>query len=345
MEQKAPRDNSLELASRPQANPHATTSGANQLDLPESLHIIGKIAQGGMGTVYLAEHAMTKARLAVKVLQGQHAADEVFVKRFIGEAQHAYRLRHPGLVSVHDCGCTPGGTYYLTMDYVEGRTLGELVAERALTIAEIAEIFEQSAEALNYAHSQGVIHRDLKPANIMLTTSDTSRLVVRICDFGLAKRTDEQVNLTHTGEVFGTPSFMSPEQAMRQPLDKRTDIYQLGGVMYYAIARRTPFSAATIVELVVQHCREPLPDLSKLRPDVPKALKHIVERCLEKQPQDRYQNLDELLADIRSYKTSGRIRARLSTEQKQTAKQLLTWLGAFITAAALTFAATAIFQK
>jgi serine/threonine-protein kinase len=290
--------------------------------MPPSIHIIEKISEGGMGAVYRARHAITGAKIAVKLLLREHASREKYVSRFIREARMACVLSNPHIVAVHDCGITTDGLPYIVMDYVEGVTLEELLdSGMPLKGDQALDIFIQTAEALAHAHKRGIIHRDIKPSNIMLTVAENETYFVRMVDFGIAKITDSEMGpnspLTMTGEVLGTPTYMSPEQCMGKELDGRSDIYGLGCVMYHTLTGRPPFTGTTTLHVLLKHSHDPVPQLTtEQNVKLPKGLEAIVKRCLEKSPQDRYATMDEVIVDLRKIKEGESITIRISGHQK-----------------------------
>ena len=314
------------------------------IGLPPVLLILGKISQGGIGAVFRAEHAESHAQLAVKVLLPHLAAIERHRLRFIQEAETMRSLADPHIVTVHDCGVSKTGLPYMTMDYLEGRTLEQVLAQRSVTIAEALEIFIQTSEAVAHAHKKGIIHRDLKPSNIMLCDGH-DQLFVKVLDFGIAKVTEEANieaarNLTATGELLGTPSYMSPEQSLGFTLDKRSDIYSLGCLMYHTLTGTPPFTAATALQLLAKHTNNPAPQLAKLRPDLklPHGLDRIVEKTLEKRRDDRYSDVEELLIDLHKVKAGTTLPVRLTGNQKQylqIALNIVIWFSVFYVAGSL----------
>lgn len=321
------------------ANTASKDLAAEGLGLPPVLHILGKINQGGIGAVFKAEHLVTRAKLAIKVLLPELAAVRSHQRRFIQEARAMCSLSNPHIVSVHDCGFTESGLPYMIMDYVEGRTLEEELVEHPLAAEEALDIFIQIAEGVAHAHKRSIIHRDLKPSNIMLSRQEDGRLFVKVLDFGIAKVKEEAniqglQNLTAMGEVLGTPSYMSPEQSLGTSVDERTDIYSLGCVMFHTLAGTPPFTAATALQLLAQQTNSPVPDLKEVRPDLklPPGLDRIVRRTLEKKPIDRYPNMEELLADLAKVKEGKSVAASLTGRQRQSlivAFNVVLWFSIF----------------
>ena len=308
------------------ASPNAANMDlvVEDIGLPSSLHILGKISQGGIGAVFRAEHAVTRAQLAVKVLLPQLAAVERHRKRFIQEARTIRSLSDPHIVAVHDCGYSESGLPYMVMDYIDGITLDQMLSQRTVSVEEALDIFIQTAEAVGHAHKKGIIHRDLKPSNIMLCRQANDRYFVKVLDFGIAKITEDAnvntlVNLTATGELLGTPSYMSPEQSLGLPVDHRSDIYSLGCVMCHTLTGKPPFTAGSALQLLAKQTIDRAPEIKKLRPDLnlPNGLDKIVERTLEKKPADRYASMEDLSSDLGKVKEGVSIPVRLTGSQKQ----------------------------
>jgi eukaryotic-like serine/threonine-protein kinase len=246
-----------------------------------------------MAQVYLGTDRVLGRRVAVKVLGPEFARDDSFVTRFRREAQAAAALTHPNVVGVFDTG-SDDGTHFIVMEYVQGKTLAQVISEDAPLLPErAAEIAEAAAAGLAFAHKQGIIHRDVKPGNIMLTPSGD----VKVMDFGIARATASD-SITQTATVLGTATYFSPEQAQGARVDARSDIYSLGCALYEMLTAQPPFSADTAVAVAYKHVREnPVPP-SALNADVPPALDAIVMKCLAKNPDNRYQSAEELQQDL-----------------------------------------------
>lgn len=259
---------------------------------------------GGMGTVYLAQHEALQRMVALKVIRAdlEHAAE--IAPRFRREARAASRVDNPHVTTILDFGEAPGGTAYLAMEYVEGPTLDRVLAqEGALAVPRALSILEQIAAALAAAHACSVIHRDLKPNNIVLATHNGTSDFVKILDFGLAKILDLTSTsvITPLGHTYGTPEYISPEQAVDAPLDHRADIYGFGVLAFEVLTGEVPFTGSTTA-VVTAHVRTPAPPPSRVRAtdDLPAALDQIVLRCLAKDPADRFPRAEELLAALRA---------------------------------------------
>jgi serine/threonine protein kinase len=266
--------------------------------------IVRPLGSGGMGEVYLAQDQRLDRLVALKILPAYFAADDARLGRFQREARAASALNHPNILTIHEVG-ESARTYFIATEFIDGETLRELTTQTNLGVEEILDIVEQVASGLAAAHQAGIVHRDIKPENIMRRTDG----LVKILDFGIAKLlerhdSDAEHLSVHTelGVVMGTVDYMSPEQARGLPVDERTDIWSLGVVLYEMLARRLPFSGATRMDSMVAILeRDPLPlfEGSNVNPRVLSSLQNIVEKCLHKQSDERYQSIEDLLADIR----------------------------------------------
>ena len=253
--------------------------------------IVERIGAGGMATVFKAYQPTLDRYVAMKVLPAYHARDPIFVKRFVQEARSVAKLAHPNIVQIHDFGDQEGITY-IVMEYVDGGTLKDrLKQQHALSVSESVDFIIQAAEGLNCAHSHGIIHRDVKPAN-MLLRKDGHLL---LSDFGIAKILEGTTNLTRVGTGIGTPQYMSPEQGTGQPVDRRSDIYSLGIVLYHCLTGRVPFTADNPLSITVKHLHDPLPIEILRVAGVPAPIEQVVLKMTAKPPQDRYQSTDTLI--------------------------------------------------
>lgn len=266
--------------------------------------VVKLLGKGGMGMVYLAEDPELRRQVALKILPFAAEAESMEAKRFLREARSAGRLRHPHIVPIHEAGQI-GDRFYFTMDVIRGQELGNLAGK--LNRFEKLKILYRVCQAVGYAHSQGIIHRDLKPSNIMVDV----RHHPFVMDFGLAKDTESQSMLSYSGQVLGTPAYMSPEQAKGQgsKLDNRSDIWSLGAILYYLLSGRPAFQGATIYDTMFAVIHSEPPDLSKL-PDMPTELSAIVRRCLAKGPDDRYQKAEDLAKDLLAFLKHDQVAAK-----------------------------------
>ncbi|HEY4370673.1 MAG TPA: serine/threonine-protein kinase [Burkholderiales bacterium] len=272
--------------------------------IPQTLgryQIIAELGRGAMGTVYHGIDPTIERPVALKVLNAELPAEslEEVKGRFLREAKSAGRLNHPNIVTIYEFG-EADGRAFMAMEFLEGRTLLQLMREARPAYEEAAAIISQIAEALDYAHRFGVVHRDIKPANIMVS----SQGVATITDFGIAHL--QSSSMTATGAMLGSPRYMAPEHVLGKQIDGRADIFSLGIVLYELLARRTPFEegeSATIFSLMQRIVNNPVPPLKSIVPDVPAGLEIILARALAKKPDERYQRAGEFAADLRNYKT------------------------------------------
>ena len=265
--------------------------------------IVRAIGEGGMGTVYLAEHPMIGKRVAVKMLRPDLGTDPGLVSRFFQEARAVNEIRHPNIVDISDYGKTEDGIVYLVMELLEGRSLRDrLNAEGALPLDEAVTISRQVCDALAAAHRVGIVHRDLKPDNVFLLQdpAQPGGLRSKLFDFGVAKLLGEQEkqvgHKTIAGSVVGTPYYMSPEQALCQDVGAASDIYSMGVMMFEMVTGHVPFAAEQLVILLNAILKQPAPPASEFRPEVPPFLDRLILRCLEKDPGGRPQTMEEVVA-------------------------------------------------
>lgn len=269
--------------------------------------LLGEIARGGMGVVYKARQNTLNRTVAIKVILGGKLASQDEVKRFLVEAEAAANLNHPGIVPVYEFG-EHDGTHYFSMAYIDGPSLAEEVASGPLDAEKAVELLAQITEAVAYAHGQGVIHRDLKPSNILLEKGE----IPRIADFGLAKRIEDDSDLTHTGTIMGSVYYMPPEQAAgrNEDVGPASDVYALGAILYKLLTGRPPFQAATGFETMQQVISdEPVPP-RQLNSGIPRDLETICLKCLEKDVGRRYGSARALGDELNRFREGRPILAR-----------------------------------
>ena len=257
--------------------------------------LLEEIARGGMGVVYKARQRKLGRLVAVKMIQAGPLAGKEFVQRFRTESAAAAILQHPSIVAIHDVG-VHDGRHYFSMDYVEGQNLAQLVGQQPRPANQAARYVELIALAIHYAHERGILHRDLKPSNVLIDSNDQPR----ITDFGLARRLDADSSLTMTGQVLGSPNFMPPEQAGGKSgkVGRPSDVYALGGILYYLLTARAPFHADSLEHTLSQVLNADPVSPRLLNPSIPRDLETIVLKCLEKEPSRRYQTAQELADEL-----------------------------------------------
>ncbi len=290
------------------------------------------IGAGGMGSVYKAEDASLTNKFAVKILRPELAKDPIACSRFEHEAKSISSLTHPNIVAVYEHGISQSGAPYIVMDYVEGVSLEKVMEDNVyLEPNRVIDLFIQVADAVEHAHKKRVIHRDIKPNNIMVKSVDGTDYA-KIVDFGIAKVMPEAnkttQGLTQTGELFGSPSYMSPEQCTGKRLDGRSDIYSIGCVMYEALSGKPPFQGENAIQTILKHINDPPESLSKRSSNlnIPDELTYVVMRCLEKQPENRYQSANDLKADLESIRDGNPIKKIHSRRPVQSRPQIITSL-------------------
>jgi serine/threonine-protein kinase len=291
-----------------------------------------KLGAGGMADVYLAEDQELGRRVAIKILNARHGNDDQFIERFRREAKNAAALNHPNIVSIYDRG-EAEDTYYIAMEFLDGRTLKELIVGRGAAPINVAiEYARQILSALRFAHRHGIVHRDIKPHNVLVDGEGR----VKVTDFGIARAGTSQ--MTETGSIVGTAQYLSPEQARGGEVDPRSDLYSLGIVLYELLTGKTPFDGETPVEIAMKHLSTAPKPPSKLRSDIPPELDMVVLRALAKNPDDRYQSADEMEADLERVARG----ARVAAATVDTATQVLSRPAAAVVAADAATAATMI---
>ncbi len=272
--------------------------------LGSNYEFIGTIGAGGMSVIYKARQLLLNKEVAIKMLHS-HLLNEVSIMRFQQEAKAASSLKHANVIAVHDFGISKLGQPYMVMDFIAGKNLAELIKERgSLPLPEAMDIFIAVASALEHAHQNNVLHRDLKPSNIMLREQPDG-FDVFLVDFGIAKIIATENGgiahqLTQTGEIMGSPLYMSPEQCMGKKLDQRSDIYSFGCILYEAVAGLPPHQGDTMLDTIFTHLNEPAKPLHEVRPDInfPEAFEDLCMRLLATQPEDRIQTISEVKARL-----------------------------------------------
>ena len=251
-----------------------------------------KLGGGGMADVWLAEDQELGRKVAIKILHDRYANDTQFVERFRREATHAAGLSHPNVVSIFDRGEVEG-SYFIVMEYVEGRTLKELIVTRGPCPVPVAISYvRQVLAALRYAHRNGIVHRDIKPHNVLVDHEGR----VKVADFGIARAGSSQ--MTEAGSIIGTAQYLSPEQARGAPVDESSDLYSTGIVLFELVTGKVPFTGETPVEIAMKHLSQVPPAPSSIRPEVPHDLDLVVLRALAKEPADRYRSAKEMDRDL-----------------------------------------------
>jgi serine/threonine-protein kinase len=265
-------------------------------------HILKKLGEGGMGTVYLAEHVKMGRKSALKVMNPGMNTDPDAIARFNREASNASRLSHPNICGIYDFGETPEGLIYLAMEFIEGKALTDLIEkDGSLVPARAASIVHQTGDALQVAHDAGIVHRDLKPDNIMVTKNRDNTDLVKVVDFGIAKASSSDAQkVTKTGLVVGTPEYMSPEQLAGDKLDGRSDIYSLGLVAFNCLTGKLPFPSETAQEAMIMRLTDRPRTLAEIRPDIewPEALQEVMDRALARDADERYQSAAQFGRDF-----------------------------------------------
>jgi serine/threonine-protein kinase len=263
------------------------------------------IGQGSAGTVYKAVQELISREVAIKVLHDYLVSDEEFIKRFKQEAKASSRLTHPNIITIYDFGVIPkGGRPYIAMDLLRGTPLSDLLAERHhLPLDEALPIFKQVCSALGEAHRQGVVHRDIKPENIVLIERSGQKLFPIVVDFGIARLVQEEseyARITRSGTVCGSPTYMSPEQCTSSKVDSHSDMYSLGIVIYETLTGEVPFLADELIKVMAMHLSDTPQPLNFVNPDLhfPEQLEAVVAKALNKDPKNRYENMDDFAAAL-----------------------------------------------
>ena len=270
----------------------------------------GVLGEGGMGRVYLAHHKIIDKKVAIKILHADLAKDKEAVGRFMREARSASSIGNPHIVDILDFGEAPDGATYFVMEFLDGKTLAYLMESRGrLPVEMVCDVIDQMCDGLAAAHAQQIVHRDLKPDNVTILSRGAQKTFVKILDFGIAKvsTATSATKLTMAGAVFGTPHYMSPEQAAGAAVDHRTDVYSLGVMMYEMLSGETPFNADNFMGILTQHMyKAPVPLRALVScPDTPAGLEAIVLKCLSKKSDGRYQSMEEVAEDVKIFRAGG----------------------------------------
>ena len=261
--------------------------------ISDRYQIIKSIGEGGMANVYLAYDTILDRDVAVKVLRGDLAGDEKFVRRFQREALSASSLNHPNIVEVYDVG-EDHGMYYIVMEYIEGKHLKDLIKKRGkLTLSEVIDIMLQITDGMSVAHDSYIIHRDIKPQNIMILENG----LVKITDFGISMAMNA-TQLTQTNSVMGSVHYLPPEQAMGKGSSLQSDIYSMGIVMYELLVGKLPYKGDNAVEIALKHLKEPLPSIKDELPNIPQSVENIIIKATAKNPKNRYNDAREMHSDL-----------------------------------------------
>jgi len=311
------------------------------------------LGEGGMGQVYKATHVMMRKDVALKILHPNMGLRPEIVERFRREAESAARLAHPNIVQVLDFGRAADSTFYLVMEFIEGRSLSHIIAEGPMHWKRACRLGVQMLKALEEAHKAGIVHRDLKPDNIMVILDAGGEETIKILDFGIAKLGESEggVQVTQAGMIFGTPSYISPEQAQGRPVTHRADLYAMGVILFQMLAGRLPFESSSPMDLLGMHIHTPPPRIRSLVPDVPGDLEALILKAMSKKPEDRPRDAFEMravlgkLLEMEAYRNTVGVPVRAHLEDFFTStrgKILLGFLGFFLIVAVLYFVFSAL---
>ena len=257
--------------------------------------IIRNIGEGGMANVYLALDTILNRKVAVKVLRGDLATDEKFVRKFQREASAASNLDHPNIVGIYDVG-EDNGNYFIVMEYVEGQTLKSLIKRRgSLTLPEVLDIMTQLTSGIAHAHQNGIIHRDIKPQNVLILDDG----LIKIADFGIAHALNSE-ELTQTNSVMGSVHYLPPEQANGEQSTFKSDIYSLGILMFELLTGHVPFKGDNAVEIAIKQMKDPIPSIRDIKTDIPQSVENIILKATAKNPRNRYDKVDDMKYDIKT---------------------------------------------
>ena len=262
-------------------------------------NIVQKLGSGGMSAVYEAQdRSLDNSIVAVKLLSPKMTNDETILSRFRQEIIITRKLTHPNIVRTYDFGAAGNGHFYITMELISGTTLDKLLSQRkALSLKHTLFVIRSILNAMAYAHDKGVVHRDLKPGNVLVSENNE----IKLMDFGLAQSIDFEKRYTQTGECVGTPYYMAPEQIQGRPIDQRADIFSIGVMAYELLTGSVPFKDESWYDLATKILKDPMPRVSEKIPDVPEWLDNLITKATQKNKEDRYQSVDEMLAVLQNY--------------------------------------------
>jgi serine/threonine-protein kinase len=298
-------------------------------------YLLGQmIGTGGMADVYIAQDQRLSREVAIKILRSDLAKDPAFVARFRKEAKAAAGLNHPAIVSVYDSGEEPAP--YIVMELVSGHTLRELIHQgEKLPLNRALEIAEGILAGLEYSHERHIVHRDIKPANVMIADNGD----VKVMDFGIARAMDDLgATLTSTWNVVGTAQYLSPEQAVGEPADSRSDIYSTGCLLFELLTGQPPFTGETPVSIAYQHASSTAPLARTINSDLPEGIETVLAVALSKKPEDRYQSAQAMLEDIAKVRAGQEVTTKVATAPFMTKKRAFIFGGSFFAAIALAIA-------
>src|SRR5438067_880648 len=300
----------MPASASPQPSPAAEADPLIGRTVNDRYRIVEAIGQGGMGRVYKALQSPLDRVVALKILGAGHDRDPNFYKRFFLEASVTARLTHPNTITLYDYGRTEDGIFFIAMEYLNGRTLSQAMqSDGPLAQERVIHIAQQICRSLREAHALGIIHRDLKPANVMLLRQHDDHDFVKVLDFGLVKffsGDNPEGEITNAGTFMGSPHYIAPEQARNQSPDQRCDIYSLGVLLYHMITGKVPFTASAPVDIILEHLHEkPIPP-RELKPELNIApeFQDLILKCMMKSRDDRFQSMDEMLAQLKSVRTT-----------------------------------------
>lgn len=267
--------------------------------IAERYQIDKLIARGGMAAVYLAHHVKLNRPVALKVLSPPPDADDLgaFEERFRLEAETLAALDHPNIVILHDFGDLDDGRFFLAMEYIPGPRLSDVLRDGPLPCERALRLITQIAGGLRYAHRRGVVHRDLKPSNLLIRQQDDGTELMKVVDFGLVKLTENDQSITRAGLILGSPHCMAPEQVKGQPVDHRADIYAIGILLFRTLTGQYPFHGPNSAATMIAHLNQPVPSFFSVAPDlvVPEGLEEAVRKCLEKDPIQRFDSMQDVI--------------------------------------------------